>query len=482
VAFEPLGTRIALSAGGIAPFMIEMDTAPRMFEAPAEHSRGMDVGGEFTTLQQNAWQRTGGAASVSDASSNFISYSTDGLRNSEGPGWRQQEILVGTSEFERPMMGGNGGFANHRDAETRVAPASVQIAGTSLVLPGLLVSRGDALTLVISTAPIYGLPVGPQSYFQIDGRAPQSGERNGAPKAPVELAMQQAASSNDDHPSDRSLGLTSGNPGPSGTFSPPPRMSDATLALSTIEPRTADARTSGGWVAGVRTEVERKIESVPNQTPVTGQWAISKTELEEGLIELESPLVPRRKGRKLPGDALEGAEEQHDGWAELQAFAERVWSAWNQAWRDLGRNGDQSTEAIGEAARIAPGKVAGFDADVIDGLVELTVGGAMSNAVLPQQPREQLAESNLPVRIDAGVAIHQEFEVATAAEAAPPATARKAERQAGDDERAEAEKPVEGQPLSAAAVGAGMLIGLPFSLRRRRPDEDERQLPRLRRT
>jgi hypothetical protein len=86
-----------------------------------------------------------------------------------------------------------------------------------------------------------------------------------------------------------------------------------------------------------------------------------------------------------------------------------------------------------------------------------------------------------PVRIDAGVAIYQEFEVATAADVAPPATARKAERTADEDEHAKAETAPEGQPISAAAVGAGLLIGLPFSQRRGRQDEDERQ-PRLRTT
>lgn len=478
-AFEPLGTRIALSAGGITPFAFETSATQRPFDAAVEYSRELSSGGEFAMLQRNAWQRAGGeVASGVDVPGSVATHRVEGPRASDGPGWRQQEIFVGASDFNRPAIVSNWGSQNHRMAETLVAPTSVQVAGTSLFLPGLLVSRGDAITLVVSTSPIYGLPIGSQSYFRIDGREPLTSDRNGSPKPLAELAVQQAASSSENRNNDHSAGTISASPGPNGSFTLPPRASDRAAVFSTMEPRVADARVSSGWVAGVNTEVDGEIESIPAEAaPVPGQWAISRTELDEGLIELESPLAPRRKGRRLPGESVEVAEEQQDNWADLEALAGQVWSAWNEAWREFGRE----VKEPGEAANAAHDHPARFNADVNDGLVELVVENSAPIDVLPRGAHEQLAESSIPVRIDAGVAIYQEFEIATAAEAIPPVTARNAERKAKNDERAEAEKSAEGQPISAAAVGAGLIIALPFSLRRRRQDEDELQQPMLRR-
>ncbi len=465
VTFEPLGTRIALSASGLGPFVFGLEAPSRQFEAVFEHSRMLTASGEFTALQQPGWQRASGGFDV--------------LRTNDGPGWRQQDVFVSANELGRGPLSRNGEFASSRMTETRVVPASVQVSGTNLVLPGLLVSRGDALTLVITASPIYGLAVGSQSYSQADAREPVGGERSFAPRPLADPTSLRAAAMVDDSQSDHASGTPGASMAANSSHTPPPRASDTLLAFTTVAPRSAEARGTAAWVAGDNSAREREVEPVPAQAaPIVGQWAISKTELDEGMIELESPLAPRRKGRKLVEESADSLEGRPDTWTELQTLAEQAWSAWNEAWREFGRDATSPAGNNADAPQVEPDAVAGFNADVVDGLVELAVEGGTAE-MLPRQVREHLADRHAPVRIDADVAIFQEFEVATAADAAPPVTARKADRKAKDDERAASEKHADGQPISAAAVGAGLIIGLPFSLRRRRPDEDEQQ-PRLR--
>ena len=466
VTFEPLGTRIALSASGLGPFVFGSEAPSRPFEAEFEHSRALAASGEFTTLQQSGWQRASGGL--------------DAMRTNDGPGWQQQDIFVSANEPGRGPLNRGGELSIHRTSETRIVPASVQVSGTNLVMPGLLVSRGDGLTLVITGAPFYGLAVGSHSYSQSDAREPVGGERSYAPKPLADPTALHAAATGDDTRGEHASGTNGGSMAASSGLAPPPRASDAPLAFTTIAPRSAEARASAVWATGDHPEGERELVPGPAQAaPIVGQWAISKTELDDGLIELESPFAPRRKGRKLAEDSADAWEDQQDPWAELQSLAEQAWSAWNEAWREFGRDVKSPADDAADAPQGEPGAIAGFDGGVVDGLVELAVEGGTAD-VLPPQVREHLADRNAPVRIDADVAIFQEFEVATAAEAAPPATARQADRKAKEDERAATEKHADGQPISAAAVGAGMITGLPFSLRRRPADEDEQQLARLR--
>lgn len=477
--FEPLGPRIALSGSGISAFAPDMERPHA--DVPAVHLRAMSAGSEVTLQQRGAvGLGTHGATAIEQMALLGDDFSRT-----------RPQVLADGSALSRPAMIGNWGHASHRPLEAQVSAASVQVSGTNLVLPGLLVSQGDAVTLVISALPVFGLPTGSQGYVRVEGREPRS-EQNWIGKGAIDLPVRQAINVSDDR-LDRGLEFTPGQSigggGPIGTptapLGAPSRLGDAVFALAGIESSGIDsvpasARVSNGWTADVRSDRGRPLESAaPQALPLTGQWAISKTELDEGLIELESPLSPRRKDRKPRGEEA----EQHAGWEELQKLAEKIWSAWNDAWRDLGQaeamSGEETMSGAeaADAAKVA--KDTHFDAGVLDGLVELVVEGA-SPGNLQLAPSERIVVDQTPFQIDAGVVILREFEIATAAEAVPPATVRNADSEPKEeDAHTEAEQPTDAQPVSAAAVGAGLIMGLPFSLRRRRNDEDERQ-PRLR--
>lgn len=465
IAIESLGSRIALSASGIGEFMLETNGPPRDHELQVEHVRSLNAGGEFNTWRQSAWPGANGRF--------------------DGIGFRQQHIVVTTSVGDRPAMGGNwgdDGIAN-RFTAARVVPASVQVSGTNLVLPGLLVSRGDTLSLLIAAPPSYGLQVGLPFAGLGDSREPLF-DRNGVAKPIIDLSMQHASVSGEaNRDGDHSSMTVGASTGPTGGPATPPRTGDTQSFVSTtLPPHASDARLSGTWVAELETEVHGDMETTPAQAvPPAGQWAISRADLDEGLIELENPLGPRRKGRKLPGESPVDESQTDDPWVELQALADRVWSAWNDAWQEYGRDGQLEPESV-DAAKVAQGSTAGFDADVLEGLVEVVIEGSAVTQDGPQLAAEQIAEEHAPVRIDAGVAVYQEFEVATAADAAAQATARSSVPKAEEDERAEVDKPAEERPISAAVVGAGLIIAVPLSVRRRRQDEDSHELPQLRRT
>jgi hypothetical protein len=482
-SFEQLGTRIALSANGIDPYVLDVDVTSRAVELPVIYLRTISPGGEFGGIDQSSWQFSGGLG-IGDGRGP----GGRGELNSD-PGWRQQNY--GDASFsDRLGVAKYSNYADTQAIDTRVVPADVQLAGTNLVLPGLLVSRGDTLTFVI-TSPVFGLPAGGQYQGPSDSRGPFAGDRNVIAKG-LETALPQVTAAGDfdhgDHPlgsmsTNSVMGSNSGSSMASqgSQVAPPPRFNEAlSFGIATVDARSAEPRLSGGWTAekSAKSDGEAKLSS-PQSLPATGQWAISKNEFDEGFIELESPLVPRQKSRKLTRELGENSE-QEEQLTQLRAFAEQLKSAWNEVWRELGNEATEQAAELAEAGRVVPRQQVEFDANVIAGLVELSVDGIAPRGDLPQHDRQQLAEDSGPVRIDAGVAMIQQFEMATATDAVPPATAEKAAPNADKDAQAETEKPAEARPLSAAGIGVGLVIGVPAALQRRRQDDEQDvRVPRL---
>ena len=203
----------------------------------------------------------------------------------------------------------------------------------------------------------------------------------------------------------------------------------------------------------------------------------SEADRDGGLIELETPAERRRKlalkGTDAPADEELSAER-------LRRLLDQVWAGWDQAWsawqemRRASGNQTQTNHAQLPAA-LPPdasdrNSASNADAEIAaaeGGLIELTSEGPVEAAAGPKYMAELRADEGERIRIDAGMALHQSFEVATAAEAAPKSekSAQAEGTEATSDSSAKAKNaPDETKCPSAALIGAGLLLSLPFSV------------------
>lgn len=257
-------------------------------------------------------------------------------------------------------------------------------------------------------------------------------------------------------------------------------------------------RTVGGWLSPVPSAASATVsaESVP-QSKVTlapNRWDTS-TDLEGGLIELESPTLPRAKRSLKAGDNLSDEETAAN---ELQKLLDQVWSGWDRVWDASG----EIHEALEEEARSSNDAVASaasdqatksIMADAEGGMIELATPAALAGGPLVAGPGpaylvQTPVNDGEKVRIDAGVALYQSFELATAPDAAPPASAantnaangKAADAGSAGDKNAKSKEPssAEHKSTSAALLGVGLLLSVPTSVFRiRRQDETEAVRP-----
>jgi hypothetical protein len=174
---------------------------------------------------------------------------------------------------------------------------------------------------------------------------------------------------------------------------------------------------------------------------------------------------------------------------------EQVWAGWDQAWSawqeaapvQTPMNQTQLPTALPHAG---DKNSANADAEIAaaeGGLIELSVSGPVDVGGGPKQMAELRAGEGERIRIDAGTALHQSFEVATAAEATAPKSEKNAQAEgteAGSDSSAKAKNsPDETKHPSAALIGTGLLLSLPFSVFRVHQQEGsadrERKRPHL---
>ena len=211
-------------------------------------------------------------------------------------------------------------------------------------------------------------------------------------------------------------------------------------------------------------------------------WESLHGDRESGLIELDATL-PKRKWRLLEED---DAEHNSERAAEihLDRLMQSAWEEIALAWDAIGDYAKHAEAATSDPNRIPPDAaivVKQTQIDLAADLIELTVEGPVA-AASPRAPLPELATSDdQKVRIDAGVALYHDFEMATAPDAAPPAvktgaaeTGAAATGDATSASEAKSEKSAKQQPTSAALIGAGLLVSLPFSLRPIR-QRDEKQ-------
>ena len=135
----------------------------------------------------------------------------------------------------------------------------------------------------------------------------------------------------------------------------------------------------------------------------------------------------------------------------------------------------EATDADGGSAEVGQ---ASNDRDVEGGMIELIAEDAsidLPNHAYAAHDGESIGDSE--VRMEAGVALLRIFDLATtpggevsADSASPPPAER-----APDGEKSTAEKPVEASNHGAAMTSAGLLMAVPFSIRRpKRDDESEK--------
>jgi hypothetical protein len=230
-----------------------------------------------------------------------------------------------------------------------------------------------------------------------------------------------------------------------------------------------------------------KIALAPNRIEA------SRSDAEGGLIELESSTLPRSKRGPKHDDSL--VEDDAES-GELRKLLDKVWSGWDRAWNALDelrqaagelRSRQTSSEMAADAVADAATEVAVANAE--GGMIELSAPAAQSGgAVVSGNGDSYLVQTHLDsgkkVRMDAGVALYQSFELATAPDAVPPARNARATNEKGDassEKNAKSKAPsAETNTSSAAIMSAGLLLSVPFSVfRLHRRQELEAVRPQL---
>jgi hypothetical protein len=233
-----------------------------------------------------------------------------------------------------------------------------------------------------------------------------------------------------------------------------------------------------------------KIALAPNRSDVL------QSDVEGGLIELDSSISPRSKSGLKDGRSLAKDDLESD---ELRKLLDTVWSGWDRAWDALGeiqqaadelRSKQAAKEMAAEAVEDAAAQMAIANAE--GGMIELSSpAAAPTNAIVGGSGESRLVQTHLDggkkVRMDAGVALYQSFELATAPDAVPPARNVRATSEKGDGATSASEKnakskapSVETNTSSAAIIGAGLLVSVPFSVfRLQRHKESEAIRPQL---
>jgi hypothetical protein len=250
-----------------------------------------------------------------------------------------------------------------------------------------------------------------------------------------------------------------------------------------------------GWLSAVPSAASATVptESVP-QSKVTlapNRWDTSMADLEGGLIELESPTLPRAKRSLKAGDELADEETAAN---ELQKLLDQVWSGWDRLWDASGEilealkeQAPDSNDSVASAASDQAAKI--IMADGEGGMIELATPAALAGGPLVSSPGQAYlvqtpVNDGEKVRMDAGVALYQSFELATAPDAVPPASAantnaangKAADAGSAGDKNAKSKEPssAEDKSTSAALLGVGLLLSVPTSVFRiRRQDETE---------
>jgi hypothetical protein len=263
----------------------------------------------------------------------------------------------------------------------------------------------------------------------------------------------------------------------------------------------AEAHGSGAWVlttASTSVSLTATSESAPSSKIALAPNRVESTrsDVEGGLIELESSTLPRSKRGSKSGESLVDDESDSD---ELRRLLDQVWAGWDRAWDAFGElrraaNDLQSNQASRDmvAAAVSDAAAQAAVAGAEGGMIELSAPGVSPTGTATIETNQlQLARSPLDhgqkVRMDAGVAFYQSFELATAPDAAPPARNARATSEKGDGTGSASEKnakskapSVETNTSSAAIVNAGLLLSVPFSVfRLQRGKESEAVRPQL---
>ncbi len=459
LALEPLGMRVVLSAAGIGPPPIDTDFA----EVTAR-----EIDRTFIAID-NSVQLNAVSGLAGNASGEYVVGDVD---LSHYPGDRHESLA--------PTYGNPG--LPYQSLESFSLAASQALAAAGAFGTNLVLGPSSVLTIVI-----------------------------GAPSSPL---AQPLVYDNDAPAMPHNWQSTPSAGGPFASYAAPPSTPDRIVP---VQPQTADVRAAAppvdtsrlvGWLpsfiqtATVQVSAANASSSTwsamtspfdssydtPAQSKTTlvpNRWETLETDEEGGLIELEEPLAQQRNWRlQEDRNAGDQASEEPASPADLKTLLEQLWSGWGKAWdafgnlaqtRQAAESAAASNEAVATATEIA---AKGIDVELMDGMIELAAEGPTGTVSTQAHVAEMPAGDGGKVRMDAGLALYQEFELATAPDAVPPATAANVQPRDGESspEKSAKAEDTEQRPRSAALVGAGLLASIPFSLHRiRRQDDDDAQ-------
>jgi hypothetical protein len=498
LSLESLGSRVVLSAGGLAAGVYEAygpaSTAP-------DYSKVNYSKVDYSTVDYRVAGTDGNLESFgpNSAGSRIEFSSVAALANTSltavaGPTFMGPGVTVLTVMTDAPS---GSGFTSYEAGRAFVPNTSMQSRPMSGVPYEFNLAANLGLTFVVNATTSFP---GTLSFALLNSFSPREFEpllrdhsfgssldfrRPGAPyqtESPFEPIV--------DGPSVAPVGTSNADPRVAGIVHDLPARGASAEPHATgtwILPSTS---TTVSLTATSENTTASKIALAPNriETP--------RADAEGGLIELESSTLPRSKRNLKLDSSLDKEDSDSD---ELRKLLDTVWSGWDRAWDALGelrqaanelQSRQTSSEVAAAAAEDAAAQVAIANAE--GGMIELSSpAAAPANDVAAGSGAAHLVQTHLDsgkkVRMDAGVALYQSFELATAPDAVPPARNARATNEKGDGATSASEKnaksktpSVETNTSSAAIIGAGLLVSVPFSVfRLHRHRDSEAVRPQL---